>query len=60
MALFGLEKKFNSFFLSFLMVSLILICKHLWSLSSLNEAKVLKSLTVFKLKTVMALGRAGH
>lgn len=51
------RKKFISFCLSFLMVSLILMCKHLWPLSSLNEAKVLKSLAVFKLKTVMTLER---
>lgn len=51
------RKIFISFCLSFLMVSLILMCKHLWPLSSLNEAKVLKSLAVFKLKTVMTLQR---
>lgn len=57
MALRGLEENFISFCLSFLMVSLTLIYKHLFPLSSLNEAKVLKSLTVFKLETVMALER---
>lgn len=57
MALCGLEENFISFCLSFLVVFLTLIYKHLSPLSSLNEAKVLKSLAVFKLETVMALER---